>query len=113
MVISFNDIGQVCASFAFDGTLQVGDPCKISRSATVIKGSEGDAFIGKALAIRDNMASVAVKGCMSFPYTGTMPSAGFAKLTCDGNGGVCINEDGREYLIISVDIINHIVTVML
>ena len=113
MVISFNDIGQVCVSFAVDGNLQVGEPCKMSRSSTVIRGAEGDVFIGKVMAVRDNMATIAVKGCTALPYTGNLIPIGYTKLSCDGNGAVCTNAEGKEYLVIAVDPINHMVTVLL
>ena len=42
-------------------------------------------------------------GYVELHYTGAAPTVGYAALAADGSGGVKVLEDGREYLVVSVD----------
>ena len=103
MAISFGAIGEKYVTFLADETAEEGIPCKVSENRTVGACDEDDAFCGIITQVRGGAASVLMAGYAELPYSGSAPSVGFATLLADGEGGVCADEDGREYLIVSVD----------
>ena len=103
MAISFGAIGEKYVTFLADNTAAEGVPCKVTEDKTVGACSADDAFCGVITQVRGGTASVLMAGYAELPYSGTAPSVGFATLLADGEGGVCADEDGREYLIVNVD----------
>lgn len=87
MSVSFEGVGQVCATF-LGGKLTEGQVVKLTGSGTVGACSAGDSFIGAALCCKDDACTVQVGGFVTVSYTGTAPTVGWCALTADGNGGV-------------------------
>lgn len=100
----FHGIGQWAATFACEN-VQAGQAVKISGSGAVSPCEDGDAFGGVAVSVgRDGKAcSVALGGIVRASFSGSAPSVGWSALAADGKGGVKCCEDGREFLIVSVD----------
>ena len=113
MNISFDNIGQVCASFACDDTVQVGDACNMSENNTIKRSGEDQPFLGKVLSIRDGIANVAIRGFATFSFTGSAPSVGYAGFCGDGNGNVVLSNEMEPRLVVCVDNIHKTVTVLL
>ena len=87
MSVSFQGVGQVCATFLGDG-LSAGQVVKMSGRGTVGPCSSGDKFCGAAVHCGDGACSVLVSGFVTVEYSGTVPSVGWAELCADGSGGV-------------------------
>lgn len=87
MSVSFQGVGQVCATFLGSG-LQEGQVVKMSGRKTVSACADGDGFCGVALCCREDACSVQVGGFVTVKYSGTVPSAGWAELYANGSGGV-------------------------
>lgn len=102
MSISYQEIGAWCATFAAD-EVEEGHVVKVSGNAKVSECSSGDAFCGVVSALDDDACSVQLGGMVSVAYSGTAPSAGFAILVADGNGGVKSAESGTVYLVSEVN----------
>ena len=105
MNVSFEGIGQWCATFTCNGEVAEDQMVKVSGNGEVEACAAGDAFCGKVTAIgRDNKAcAVALGGMVKASYTGTAPAAGWANLSADGNGGVKADSAGKSYLVVDVD----------
>ena len=87
MKLSFEGIGQWCATFA-GSEITPGTVVKISAAGTVSACSAGDAFCGAALCGSGDACTVQLGGFVTVPYTGTAPAVGLSALTADGSGGV-------------------------
>ena len=111
MNVSFEGIGQWCATFTCKGEMADGQMVKVSGNGEVEACTAGDAFCGKVAAMsRDGKAcAVALGGMVCASYTGTAPVVGWANLSADGNGGVKAAE-GREYMVVDVDEVGKTVT---
>ena len=93
MSVSFHGIGQVCATFLGTGT--EGQVVKMSDRDTVAPCSDGNSFCGVAVCVKDDACCVQVAGFVTVPYSSTVPSVGYAKLSANGAGGVKTDESGR------------------
>lgn len=113
MFISFENVGQVCATFYCDGTVAVGAPCSMSRAGTVGACGDEENFVGVVAAVRDNCANVIVRGFVTVPYSGTTPGIGYCLLTGDGAGNIKVCVDGNSYFVATVDTANHTATILL
>ena len=111
MNISFEGIGQWCASFACE-ELAEGSAVKMTGNGKVAQCGNGEAFCGVAVAMgRDGKAcSVQLGGFVTLPYSGTAPVIGMGILTGDGQGGVKSGSEGEKRLIVSVDEVAKTVT---
>lgn len=87
MSVSFDGLGQVCATF-WGGGLSEGHVVKVTGNGTVGACSEGDAFCGTALCCKEDACTVQVGGFVTVRYSGTEPSLGRTALEADGLGGV-------------------------
>ncbi len=87
MKVSFNGVGEVCATFLGEGVSE-GQPVKLTSAGTVAPCAEGERFCGVALCCRDGACTVQVRGFVTLPVTGDVPAIGFSDLTADGQGGV-------------------------
>lgn len=123
MSVSFEGVGQVCATF-LGGGLTEGHVVKLTGSGTVGACAAGDSFIGAALCCKDDACTVQVGGFVTVSYSGTAPAAGWCALTADGNGGVKTaaaeaaagdgkTESGRLLPVVSVDTTAKTVTILL
>ena len=111
MSISFEGVGQVCATF-LGGGLKDGHVVKMTDNGTVGACGENDAFCGVALCCKDDACTVQVGGFVSVSYSGTAPKVGWSDLAADGKGGVK-SGSGATYLVADVDAAAETVTIML
>ena len=113
MSISFEGVGQVCATF-LGGSLTEGQVVKMTSGGTVGACSAGDPFCGVALCCKDDACAVQVRGFVSVSYSGTAPTVGWNTLAADGNGGVkTVTSGGMTCLAADVDTTAKTVTIML
>ena len=99
---SYEGIGHLAVTFPLFNT-KPGHVCKLTLNGDAIECNNGDKFFGVTEAADHMMAAVQVEGFATVNYSGTKPDVGFAKLVGDGNGGVTVNSNGREYLVVAVD----------
>lgn len=112
MSVSFEGVGQVCATF-LGGKLTEGQVVKLTGSGTVGACAAGDSFIGAAICCKDDACTVQVGGFVSVGYSGTAPAVGWSALAADGKGGVKSASGGAVRLVVDVDTTAKLVTVML
>ena len=105
MSVSFEGVGQVCATF-LGGKLAEGQVVKLTGNGTVGACGDGDHFIGAAICCKDDACTVQVRGFVTVGYSGTAPGMGWRTLAADGKGGV-------NCLVADVDAAVKTVTMML
>ena len=107
MSISYQGIGEWCATFKRGADVSEDTVVKAGAENTAEKCGAEDAFCGVVRAIaRDGKAcSVQLGGLAKVKYSGdAAPAVGYGKLAANGAGGVSVNAaKGREYLILHVD----------
>ena len=117
MSISFNGIGQKLVTFKSSGTVNAGEPVKLSANGTVAACTAGDAFAGIATCkASDGYIGVIIEGFVTLKYSGnTAPSVGWQCLCGDGSGGVAVDADeaGCDCLCVDVDTTGKTVTFMI
>lgn len=113
MMVSYEGIGLMCATFAC-GEIEDGALVKVSANGTVAACEADEAFCGVVAACsRDKKAcSVQLGGFVTLAYTGT-PALGYCALAADGTGGVKNSEGGRACLVVAKDETAGTVTIML
>ncbi len=112
MAFSFDQIGQVCATFLDTNDLTVGAPCCCTGNNTVTACQADDRIAGVVVGKQHDLVAVAVRGFVTVPYSGSAPACGFCTLAADGDGNVAVG--GTEtYLVVSVNKINSTVTFLL
>ena len=100
--ISFEDIGNLMATFYAEEGVQDGQVVKMTGNGTVGPCGAGDLFCGVAGTPRAGIAGVQVGGFVKVPAT--MPlSVGMIGLVADGKGGVKTGENGTAVLVVDVD----------
>ena len=102
MRISYEGIGHVSVTFPMEDCI-IGEVCKFNDEGSIYTCSDGEAFVGIAESISAYAAAVQIHGFAKVKYTGEAPTPGYDKLCANGKGGVRVNEDGREYLVVEVD----------
>lgn len=90
-------------TLAVSGNVTEGTPVKLSTNGDAAPCTPEEKFCGICSAVREGYASVIMTGYAVASYSGTTPAVGFNKLAANGNGGVAVNENGREYLVVGVD----------
>ncbi|MBQ3557456.1 MAG: hypothetical protein IJA11_06635 [Oscillospiraceae bacterium] len=100
--ISFDDIGNVMATFYADEGVEDGQVVKVTGNGTVGACAEGDGFCGVAGQVRKGAVAVQVGGFMHVKVTGEV-ELGRVKLAADGKGGVKAAEDGVQALVVQVE----------
>jgi len=109
--ISFEDIGNLMATFYIEEGVQGGQVVKMTGNGTVGPCSAGDLFCGVAGMPRAGIAGVQVGGFVSVPAT--MPlSVGMVSLVADGKGGVKTG-DGITVLVAEVDTVKNTAVICL
>ena len=107
MSISYQGIGEWCATFHCGANVSEGMVVKAGAAGTAAKCSAQDGFCGvvRAVAHDRKACSVQLGGLAEVSYSGaTAPAVGYGKLSADAYGGVSVDAaKGREYLIVSVD----------
>jgi len=112
MSVSFEGVGQVCATF-LGSKLVEGQVVKMKSSGTVGACSADDLFCGVALCCKDDACTVQVGGFAAVGYSGTAPAVGWCSLAADGKGGVKSAASGLTCLVADVDTTAKTVTIML
>lgn len=111
MNISYQSIGQVCATFmAYD--TQAGQVVKMFSNDIVGPCQAGEDFIGVLLHQRGNTATVQTDGFVEVPFSGSSPDAGWTSLCADGNGGVKVGGE-RKYLVVTTNTATNMLTLKL
>ena len=103
MKISYEEIGQVVATFACTNVKE-GDLVKITASNTVGPCMNGERFFGQVVSVGKDgkTCSVVLKGFITVPcdeYVGT----GWYYVSATGDGGIQDDEEGWPYLVVAVD----------
>lgn len=109
--ISFEDIGNLMATFYADEGVQDSQVVKMTGNGTVGPCAAGDAFCGVAGTPRSGAVGVQVGGFVK--VAATLPlSVGKVGLVADGNGGVKAG-DGITALVVDVDTAENTVVICL
>ena len=95
MKVSFDGVGQVCATFFVNdpagenaAKLAEGQVAKLAGNGMVGPCGAGDSFCGAVLCRKDDACTVQVCGFVTVAYSGTAPAVGWTALCADGTGGV-------------------------
>lgn len=113
MTTAYNSIAQQCASFLTGSSVMEGEPCKMTTDRTVNQCASGNDFMGVVLHIRNKLATVAVSGFVTVPYTGSAPLVGRVILVGNGSHGVMVGESGTARVVVSRDLVNKTVTFLM
>lgn len=113
MNLSYQDIGQVCASFQAAMGLQAGNLCKVTVNGGVSACAKGDVFHGVTGKVHNGMTAVTLRGFVTVRYTGTAPALGENTLVAASASEVQVSDSGKSCLVVSVDTANQEVTVLL
>lgn len=102
--ISFEGIGLVCATFCAGEGVEEGQVVKLGGNAEVQPCGDGERFCGVAGRVREGYVPVQVGGLIRLACADGTVTAGYVKLSADGNGGVKKDdESGQEYLVVDVE----------
>ena len=114
MSVSFEGIGQVCATFLGSGVTE-GHVVRMAGRAEAGACGDGDPFCGVALCCKEDACTVQVRGFVTLGYTGDAPEAGTVSLCADGQGGVRAagESGGRACLVVDADAAAQTVTILL
>ena len=113
MKISLKGYGENAATFKTTNQIAQGEPVAMVENFTVDSCNAGDNFIGYAVNSADGYACVQLDGYAVFKYSGTAPEVGVCKLAADGNGGVCVSDSGRQFIVTDVDTDNSTLGIIL
>lgn len=102
MSVSFGGFNENTATFKATENIAKKSAVKMSESDTVAACSGGEAFCGIVTECSGGYASVQLSGAVTAAYSGSAPEVGYTKLAGDG-AAVTASDNGREYLVISVD----------
>lgn len=113
MKISLKGYGENAATFKTETEIATGEPVTMVENFTVNPCEAGDSFIGSAVNSKDGYVCVQLDGYAAFSYSGTAPEVGICTLTADGNGGVCVADTGRQFIVTDVNTDNSTVGIIL
>ena len=113
MHVSFQNIGELYATFHCDEAIPNGTPVSMIGSETVAPCLNNDIPCGVAGTGRNGACRVQVAGFVTLPYSGPAPDVGFTGLVGNGSGGLMASETGRKLLVAAVDRASKTVTVLL
>ncbi len=113
MKFSMNGYGENTATFRADGIVCCSQTVKMSDNYAVAPCADGDAFIGTAVNVRNEVACVQLAGYTTLTFSGTAPVVGYNALASDGKGGVKVLDGAKEYLVVNVDTDNMTVGIIL
>lgn len=104
--VSFEGIGEVCATFYAADSVKAGQVVKLSGGSTVAACAAGERFCGVATSAQDGCAGVQIGGLAQVSCADSTVTVGYVRLTANGSGGVKRAGDsdaGQEYLVIADD----------
>ncbi len=91
------------AAFACDDDVVCGQVVSMTGYGTVGASAEDDVVCGVALGASKGYGVVQVGGFATVPVSGTGVAVGYCTLLADGSGGLVQDDDGKGYLVVSVD----------
>lgn len=100
-MLKYDGIGQVVITALTEAT--AGTPVMAMGPDYWIAGTDGGEICGVCVHMREMLASVAISGVVTLPYTGDAPGYGLTGLVCDGAGGVKAGESIRPRVVLKVD----------
>ena len=100
--VSYEGIGYLSVTIP-NNTCVAGQLCKLNLVGQCEKCNVGDPFVGFAEVVNERGAAVQIEGFVKVGYSGSTLPSGFVKLSSNGEGGVKLDEAGREYLVMDVD----------
>lgn len=104
MAVSFEKIGDLCATFL--GYTKVGDVVTITDNNEVTKAVADDAIAGIVIATDGDISTVQLKGFMKFTCADTVLDVGRQIIVAAGSNEVAsgeIDEGGLPVLVVSSD----------
>ena len=113
MTVSFDSIGQECVTFQCSSGVSAGTLCKLSLNGYVVPCCDGDPLHGVAMKQAAGLASLAIRGFVTLPYSGTAPTLGYCALAAADANTVKVLEGAREYLVAAVNSTDSTVTFLL
>ncbi len=102
MNISYEGVGYLAVTMPTNGC-DDGHVCNINSEGKVVSCLIGEMFFGVVVTTDGYRAHVQVEGFAKVTYTGSGMGPGLLKLESDGYGGVRVSNNGRVYLVASVD----------
>ena len=99
MSVSYEGIGYLAVTLP-NRNCTVGQLCTLNLSGQGVNAGDGETFLGVVEAVDGKKMAVQIEGFVTMKYSGTAPSLGYVKLSSNGNGGVRVNNAGREYLVL-------------
>ena len=100
MNVNFYGFGENVLTFVAGPNLnEVGVPVSMYADGTVNACSDGEAFCGVCVGVRDGYAAVQVSGYVELAAESKI-SVGYQNLVCSGGKLAKVNESGREYLVV-------------
>jgi len=100
---SYEEIGNVTATFFSEDELKEGGLAELNGSQTVCECTEGHKFCGVTRTCRDGVVAVQLRGFVKVPYSGPLP-LGYGDVVADGKGGIKDgNGNGVSVMVISTD----------
>ena len=103
MNLSFNGFGENVITFEADAALtKAGTAVKITEDGKAAPAQAGDKICGMAVNVRGSYAAVQLKGYMELAASEKIP-CGFENVGVDAQGGLVLNEDGTQVLVVVSD----------
>lgn len=114
MVVSNDSIGQVCITAEVNDTVDAMSVCRYDDLNYIVPCDEGEEIEGILIARRCNRGTLQVRGFVTMPYSGEVPSVGLCSMAAGPDGStVKVAEGKREYLVTDIDTEVQTVTFML
>ena len=101
MNLSYEGIGYLAVTIP-SITCVAGQLCKLNLVGQGEVCKDGDPFFGFVERVTEYRAAVQIEGFLEVSYTGPTPACGYTKLSSNGNGGVKLDDAGREYLVVDL-----------
>ena len=112
MSVSYEGIGYLAVTFPVKNS-SANKLCKVNSQGQVENCSDGDHFCGYVVSVEKEYAAVQLEGFVKVSFTGTTPARGYTKLSANNYGGVKVDTNGREYLVVEYSSADSTVTIKL
>lgn len=100
-MLKYDGIGQVAMTALTEATDNT--PIMAAGPDFWMPSEDGTEFGGVCIHAKDMLATVAISGVVTLPYSGDAPGYGLIGLVSDGNGGVKVGESVRPRVIVKVN----------
>ncbi len=102
-MFDFTGYGEKLLTFKTENEKILGCPVTTVANDTVALAPADAAFCGVAVSVRGGAAAVQMSGYVTMPYSGDEPGYGVQKMAANGEGGVCVSENGIPVTVVRVD----------